>query len=60
MWDPAPDKYSTKCTIKDSNEVVFERVYEAISDDEAEARAFLNCVKENNNRSNITVEVKRL
>ncbi len=60
MWDPAPDKYSTKCTIIDSNEVVFERVYEAISDDEAEARAFLNCVKENNNRSNITVEVKRI
>jgi hypothetical protein len=60
MWDPAPDKYNTKCTIKDSNEVVFERVYEAISDDEAEARAFLNCVKENNNKTNINVEVKRL
>ena len=60
MWDPIPDKYSTKCTIKGSNEVVFDRVYEAINADEAEARSYLNCVKENNKKTNVNIEVKRI
>lgn len=60
MWDPIPDKYSTKCTIKGSGDVVFDRVYEAINETEAESRAFLNCVRENNRRTNVEVKVKKL
>ncbi len=60
MWDPIPDKYNTKCTIKGSGDIVFDRVYEAINANEAESRAFLNCVKENNRKTNVEVKVKKL
>jgi len=60
MWYPVPDKYNTKCTIQGSSEIVFDRMYEAINEKEAEARAYLNCVIENNKKTNIKVEVKRL
>jgi hypothetical protein len=59
MWDPIPDKYITKCTLKGTDEIIFDRVYEAISSNEAKARAYLNCVNENNHSTNIKIEVKR-
>jgi len=60
MLDPVANKYETKCTIRESGDLVFERIYEAINEQEAEARAYLNCVNENNKKTNIHVEVKRI
>lgn len=60
MWDPVPDKYNTVCSLEGTGEMIFDRVYEAISKNEAEARAYLNCVKENNHKTNIKVDVRRL
>jgi hypothetical protein len=59
MW-PAAKKYNTKCMIKETGSVISEHVFEAINSDEAEARAYLNCVKENKNRRNVYVKVKRI
>lgn len=60
MWDPVAEKYQTKCTIKGRDKVVFDRVYEAINANEAETRAFLNCVHENNRQSNVYINVKKI
>jgi len=54
MWKTAK-KYQTVCTDINDNAVIFKREYEAINRNEAKARAYLNCVKENNNKTNITV-----
>jgi hypothetical protein len=56
----APGKYTTSCSSKSSGSVIFDRIYEAINKDEAEARAYLNCVKEYNNAGDITVSVSRI
>ncbi len=56
----APDKYKTTCSSKSTGSVIFDRVYEAIDRNEAEARAYLNCVKENKNAGDITISVKRV
>jgi hypothetical protein len=56
----AAKKYKTTCSSKSTRSVIFDRVYEAITRDEAEARAYLNCVKEYNNASDIIVSVKRI
>ena len=53
----AAKKYNTVCTNITDNRVIFERIYEAINDDEAEARAYLNCVKENNNSTDVAVSL---
>lgn len=60
MWDPIPVKYNVKCMINDSNTVKFERVYEALNKEEAESRGLLNCIRENNKKTNVHVEVKKL
>lgn len=60
MWDPIPDKYIAMCTLKGTNEIIFDRVYEAINDKEAAARAYLNCVNENKHQTNIEINVKRI
>ncbi len=59
MW-AIPDKYITKCYLKDTGELVTEHVYEAINKDEAETRAFLNCIIANNRKTNVRVDVKKL
>jgi hypothetical protein len=59
MW-PVPDKYSTKCFLDDTDAVISEHIFEAINKDEAEARAYLNCVIENNQDRNVRVSVKKL
>ncbi len=59
MW-PTAKKYETKCMIQETGSVISENVFEAIKSDEAEARAYLNCVKENNNKRNIFVKVKKV
>jgi hypothetical protein len=56
----APKKYSTSCTAKSTGTQIFDRVYEGINRDEAEARAFLNCVREYNNPSDISISVKKV
>ena len=56
----AAKKYKTVCTNIKDNTVIFERIYEAINDDEAVARAHLNCVKENHNGTDVAVTVKRV
>lgn len=53
----APKKYNTRCSIKNSGAVIFDRPYEAIDKNEAEARAYLNCVKEHGNSKDITISV---
>lgn len=57
MW-PAAKKYQTRCLVNETNSVISEHEFEAINRNEAEARAYLNCVKENNNRRDIHVEVR--
>ncbi len=56
----APKIYETSCSSKSSGAVIFDRVYEAINKDEAEARAWLNCVKEHNNAGDISISVNRV
>lgn len=58
MWQ-TPKKYKTQCLLKDNGTVISEHVFEAINRDEAEARAYLNCVIENNRNSNVEVNVKK-
>jgi len=60
MWDAIPDKYETRCIINASEELVFDRVYEAINEKEAEARAYLNCARETKGTSDLSVKVKRI
>ncbi len=57
MW-PIPKKYKTQCIMNDS--IVSEHVFEAINKDEAETRAYLNCVNENNKNRNVRVNVERM
>lgn len=56
----APKKYSTSCTAKSTGALIFDRMYEGIDRDEAEARAFLNCAREYNNPSDISISVERI
>lgn len=42
----APKKYQTSCTERRTGALIFERMYEAINQDEARARALLACMKE--------------
>ncbi len=55
-----PVKYKTICTSRESDRIVEETIYEAINEEEAAARAYLNCVIHNGNDRNVTVEVKRI
>lgn len=59
MWQIAK-KYETQCILEDTGSVISRRVFEAINSDEAEARAYLNCVKENNNKRNVFIKVKKI
>ncbi|PKL38469.1 MAG: hypothetical protein CVV44_11325 [Spirochaetae bacterium HGW-Spirochaetae-1] len=59
MWD-VPDKYTTICIDNASGEHIEHLTLEAINDNEAEARAFLNCVNHNNKNGNVRIEVQRL
>ena len=58
MW-PVPGKYKTICSLNDSDKVISEHVFEAINKDEAETRAYLNCIIENNMNRNVNIIVKR-
>lgn len=58
MW-AIPKKYNTQCFLNDNGSLISEHVFEAINKDEAETRAFLNCVIENNKKRNIRVNVER-
>lgn len=59
MW-PIAKKYETQCILNDTGSIISQRVFEAINKDEAEARAYLNCVKANNNKRNVFVKVKKV
>jgi hypothetical protein len=59
MWR-VPDKYTTECFLKNDDSLISKHVFEAISKDEAEARTYLSCAKEANNKENIRVSVKRI
>jgi hypothetical protein len=56
----APKKYITACTVKSTDRLVFDRIYEAIDRNEAEARAWLNCLKEYNNPADISISVDKI
>ena len=43
----------------ESDSMISEHQFEAINSDEAEARAYLNCVIENHNNRNVRVSVKK-
>ena len=59
MW-PIAKKYETQCIMKETGSVISQKIFEAINSDEAEARAYLNCVKENKNKRNVFVKVKKV
>ncbi len=59
MWD-VPVKYKTACYLNDSDKLISEHVFEAINRDEAEARAYLNCINENNKKKNIRVRAEKI
>ena len=59
MWR-VPKKYQTACSTAAEHKMIFQREYEALDKNEAMARAYLNCVKENNNKSDIVVSAKRI
>jgi len=59
MWQ-VPKKYNTKCFSNDTDSVISEHMFEAINRDEAETRAYLNCVIENNKKRDVHVSVKKL
>ncbi len=59
MWK-VPDRYHTTCRSRETDRIIEETVYEAINKDEAEARAFLNCVIHNDNNRNVSVSSKKL
>jgi len=58
MWK-VPIKYKTTCFSNDNGREIEYRELEAINEQEAEARAYLNCVISNNQNRNVRVEVKR-
>jgi hypothetical protein len=57
--DKVPYKYKTICSDSKNGSVLFNRVFEAINANEAEARAFLNCVKAGNKPDSIIVTAKK-
>lgn len=59
MWS-VPDKYETKCFSNETNSIISEHLFEAINKNEAETRAYLNCVIENKKNPNVHVSVKRV
>ena len=58
--DKIPITYSTTCTDKKSGTVLIEREFEAITKDEAETRAFLNCVRAGNKLDDVVIDAKRI
>ena len=56
----APRKFSTECTAKSTGRIIFNRIYEAIDRNEAEARAFLNCKKEYNDSTDVSISVVQM
>jgi hypothetical protein len=60
MMDKVPSVYRTSCIRNSDKSLVWERNYEAISNDEAEARAMLNCIKSGNKREDVSVKAERL
>jgi len=59
MW-PVPVKYNTKCYLNNSDSLISEHVFEAINRNEAETRAYLNCIIENNKKTNIRISTRRM
>ncbi len=59
MWQ-VPKKYNTKCFLNSSDTLISEHTFEAINKNEAEARAYLNCINENNRKRNIRVVAERV
>ncbi len=59
MW-PVPDKYETICFSNDTDSIISENIFEAINKDEAESRAYLNCVIENKKNANVHLSVKKI
>ncbi len=58
--DRIPAKYNTTCSNRISGSILIERVYEAVSKDEAETRALLNCVKAGNRLGEVDIDAKRI
>jgi hypothetical protein len=58
--DKKPVSYSTTCSDKTSGSILIERVFEAITRDEAETRAFLNCVKAGNGLNDVVIDAKKI
>lgn len=54
MW-AIPKKYKTQCILNSNGSVISEHVFEAINKNEAEARAYLNCVNENKKNRDVRV-----
>ena len=58
MWK-VPVKYNTVCYDASTGDPMYSKTLEAIDDDEAEARAYLNCVRANRMKTNARVTVKK-
>jgi hypothetical protein len=58
--DKIPITFSTTCSDKKSGTIFIEREFEAITKDEAETRAFLNCVKAGNKLDDVVINAKRI
>jgi len=58
MWK-VPRKYKTTCYNIKTDAPMYSRTIEAINPDEAEARAYLNCVLANHHRTDVRVTVNR-
>lgn len=58
MWK-VPVKYDTVCYDVTTGEGMYRKTFEAINADEAEARAYLNCVRANRMKTNARVTVKK-
>ena len=58
--DGVPRKYKTSCSSRIDESVIYERVFEAININEAEARAMLNCVNAGNKREDISIKAEKI
>jgi hypothetical protein len=53
-------RYSTVCSDKKSGEILFEADVSAMTEDEAETRGFVTCVRAGNNYDEIRVDAKKI
>jgi hypothetical protein len=59
MMNITTSRYSTICSSKKSGDILFEADLNAASEEEAETRGFVTCVRAGNNYDEIRVEAKK-